>query len=95
MPDMTIVVTGAGHGIGAATARLFARRDVNLVLADVNEETLADTAEACKAGPANVVAVAFDERVRQSVDHLFLQVDERFAGSTPWPTSSASIPASG
>jgi 3-oxoacyl-[acyl-carrier protein] reductase len=80
MPDMTIVVTGAGHGIGAATARLFALREVNLVLADLNEETLAATAADCSGGPADVATIVFDQRLRPSIDRLFEQVDARFGG---------------
>ena len=40
MQRETIVVTGAGHGIGKATAELLAKRDINLVVADANEERL-------------------------------------------------------
>jgi NAD(P)-dependent dehydrogenase (short-subunit alcohol dehydrogenase family) len=79
MPTETVVVTAAGHGIGAATARLFARRPVNLVVADVNEEWLATIAAACEAeGVATVLAVPFDQRQRPSVDRLFEDVDARF-----------------
>ena len=52
MAGETVVVTGVGHGIGKATAELFADQDVNLVLADLNEDWLATTAETCGArGP--------------------------------------------
>jgi 2-keto-3-deoxy-L-fuconate dehydrogenase len=45
------VVTGAGSGIGAATARLMAARGAKMVLVDRNAEGLAEVASAiCKAG---------------------------------------------
>jgi NAD(P)-dependent dehydrogenase (short-subunit alcohol dehydrogenase family) len=74
----TIVVTGAGHGIGKATAALLSERDIRLVVADANEERLAMTAEACAKRGAEVVAITFDQRSRASVDELFGQVDKQF-----------------
>lgn len=78
MQKETIVVTGAGHGIGKATAELLAERDIRLVVADANEEWLATAAEACAERGAEVVAVPFDQRSRASVDELFGQVDKQF-----------------
>jgi 3-oxoacyl-[acyl-carrier protein] reductase len=74
----TVVVTGAGHGIGKATAELFSRRDVNLVLADINEEWLAGTSDLCAGNSSKVRTVPFDQRSRESVDGLFRSVDELF-----------------
>lgn len=65
MQRETIVVTGAGHGIGKATAELLAERDIGLVVADANEEWLAVTAEACANRGAEVVAIPFDQRSRE------------------------------
>jgi 3-oxoacyl-[acyl-carrier protein] reductase len=78
MAQDTIVVTGAGHGIGRATAQLVAEQDVNLVLADANEERLATTASHCEQKQATVLAVPFDQRSRLSIDQLFERVDKRF-----------------
>ena len=44
MPQDTLVVTGAGHSSGKATAQIVAELDVNLVLADTNKQWLAATA---------------------------------------------------
>ena len=78
MSPNTVIVTGAGHGIGRATAELFAQQNVNLVLADVNEEWLMATADACRGTDADVRTIPFDQRSRHSVDHLFGAVDEMF-----------------
>lgn len=78
MQKETIVVTGAGHGIGRATAELLAERDIGLVVADANEEWLAVTAEACANRGAEVLAVPFDQRSRESVDDLFERAEKRF-----------------
>lgn len=42
-----IFITGGGSGIGAATARLFAKRGWRIGLADVNAVGMAETAAAC------------------------------------------------
>ncbi len=43
--DRTFFVTGGGSGLGAATARLLVGTGGSALLADVNEETGAATAE--------------------------------------------------
>ncbi|MBJ8348993.1 SDR family NAD(P)-dependent oxidoreductase [Antrihabitans sp. YC2-6] len=40
-----VVVTGAGSGIGRATARRFAKRGATVVVSDINEETGRETTE--------------------------------------------------
>jgi 3-oxoacyl-[acyl-carrier protein] reductase len=54
------VITGAGRGIGAATARLFAAEGAALVLNDRDAEPLGATAEAVRADGGAVAAVAGD-----------------------------------
>ena len=41
----TIVITGAGSGIGRATALIFAREGANVVCADINEAGVTETVE--------------------------------------------------
>lgn len=38
MENKTVIVTGAGRGIGAATAELCARHGANVIVADINDE---------------------------------------------------------
>jgi NAD(P)-dependent dehydrogenase (short-subunit alcohol dehydrogenase family) len=64
----TALVTGAGSGIGAATAELFAREGARVVVADIDKESAATTAdrirddggvaEPCAADVADEAAVA-------------------------------------
>jgi 2-hydroxycyclohexanecarboxyl-CoA dehydrogenase len=53
-----VLVTGAGGGIGAATARAFAERGSRLLAVDIDEISAKQTAEACRAIGGGV-AVAY------------------------------------
>jgi 3-oxoacyl-[acyl-carrier protein] reductase len=65
------VITGAGHGIGRATARLFAERGARLVLGDINPDTLAEAATEVEKIGARVLPVVYDQRRSESVAALF------------------------
>jgi 3-oxoacyl-[acyl-carrier protein] reductase len=76
--DAVVLITGAGHGIGRATARLFATEGARLALGDINEETLADVAKECESLGGEVWTQAFDQRERASVDALFRGAADHF-----------------
>ncbi len=38
MKDKVVIITGAGSGIGEATALLFAREEARVIVSDINEE---------------------------------------------------------
>jgi 3-oxoacyl-[acyl-carrier protein] reductase len=54
------IITGAGRGIGAATARLFAAEGGSLCLNDRDSEPLRELAAELRAGGAEVITVAGD-----------------------------------
>lgn len=56
----TAIVTGAGGGIGRATAQVFTRLGVQLGLADRDAAALEETAAAVRAGGGSPVALAGD-----------------------------------
>jgi short-subunit dehydrogenase len=60
-------ITGAGSGIGRATAELLARNGCHVALSDVNEQGLAETAEKCRAHGVQVRTTRVDVAQRQAV----------------------------
>jgi 3-oxoacyl-[acyl-carrier protein] reductase len=68
------IVTGAARGIGAAIAVRLANEGADIALCDLNEEWLAETAEAVKAAGRNVgcfgVDVSDSEGVNKVVDEV-------------------------
>ena len=76
------VITGAGRGIGRATAELLAREGARLVINDLDEDPAREAAEALKRGGAeiavcagNVADPAFPERWIQTALDQFGRLD--------------------
>jgi NAD(P)-dependent dehydrogenase (short-subunit alcohol dehydrogenase family) len=69
-PGRVAVVTGAASGIGLGLARRFAAEGLHVVMADVEEPTLAEAAASVAASGASVLAVATDVADRRSVEGL-------------------------
>lgn len=66
-------ITGAGSGIGRATAVLLATKGADVALSDVNERGLRETADACRAKGAKVSARRVDVAKR---DEVYAWADE-------------------
>ena len=70
----TIIITGAGSGIGRATALIFAREGANVVCADINEMGVEETAEKINArygnSGAQALALTIDVTKRGAVEDM-------------------------
>jgi 3-oxoacyl-[acyl-carrier protein] reductase len=66
----TVIITGAGSGIGRATTLIFAREGANVVCADVNDKAARTTAEEVNGKGSQAVAVKVDVTKRGEVSAM-------------------------
>jgi NAD(P)-dependent dehydrogenase (short-subunit alcohol dehydrogenase family) len=72
------LVTGAGSGIGEASARLFAQEGAGVVVADIDAEAAERVAASIRAGGAAASAVAADVTDEADVAAMVQHVLDRF-----------------
>ncbi len=74
----TALITGAGRGIGRATAILFSEEGANLVLLSRNRSELEETATICTANNVKVHCEEIDLAQRSKIDGLFRNISDQF-----------------
>ncbi|MCU0957924.1 MAG: 3-oxoacyl-ACP reductase FabG [Hydrogenophaga sp.] len=72
------IITGAGQGIGLATALKFAREGAIVVACDVRQAAVDETVAQCQAEGATAAGFVMDVTRREMVDAVVAQVLERF-----------------
>ena len=74
----TAVITGAASGIGKALAEKFAQEKMQVVLADIEEETLEKTVDNLRQYQHRVIGVKTDVLIEESIDELFAKATEEY-----------------
>ena len=94
------LITGAGSGIGRGLGEVLAERGMHLVVADINEETLAETSAALTAANVRHIAAPLDIRDAESWESLLLHAERELgpvqflgnmAGVTVMPTPALEL----
>lgn len=78
--DKVAIVTGAGSGIGEATAHLFSKAGAKIVIADLIEEEGQRVADAIKAEGGDAIAVGCDVAEEFQVQAMVAKAREAFGG---------------
>ncbi|MCP4676887.1 MAG: SDR family oxidoreductase [Deltaproteobacteria bacterium] len=78
LKDKTAIITGAGAGIGEATARLFASEGARLVLGDVAMDPLEEVVKSIKSEGGEAMAVKCDVSNEDDVKSMVAAAMEAF-----------------
>lgn len=75
--DRSIIITGAGQGIGQSIAAGLARAGAHVIVADINADTATKTAEDISAAGGKAIGMTVDVTNRQSVAELIAKTVEK------------------
>ncbi|MGD0691728.1 MAG: SDR family NAD(P)-dependent oxidoreductase [Acidimicrobiales bacterium] len=78
--DKTVVVTGAGHGIGRATALRFASEGANVAVVDIRSEEARIVADECARAGLSATAYAADVSNPDQVSELIATIVKDLGG---------------
>jgi NAD(P)-dependent dehydrogenase (short-subunit alcohol dehydrogenase family) len=78
--DKVAIITGAGSGIGRATALRLARDGASVVVADVNDAGGAETVKLVEGEGAKATAVHVDVTKGADLDAMFAAAEKAFGG---------------
>jgi NAD(P)-dependent dehydrogenase (short-subunit alcohol dehydrogenase family) len=76
--DRVAIITGAGRGVGRATAQLFAREGAEVVAFSRTHSHLEETASEITRQGGHVLAIVGDVSREEDVDSLFQQVKDTY-----------------
>lgn len=76
--DKVCLVTGAGSGIGRATALAFGREGAKVVVTDINLENARKTVEILRGSHSEAIAIKVDISKREDVENMVKTAVETF-----------------
>jgi len=80
LPGKAAVITGAGRGIGKATAELFAAAGASVAVIDLSEEHAQRTAEAIGSAGGVAIPIVCDVTGEKAVEAAFAQAADELGG---------------
>src|SRR3954451_15931009 len=80
LPGKAAIVTGAGRGIGKATAELFAAAGAAVAVIDISEEHAQRTAEAIGSTGGKAIPIVCDVTGEKAVEAAFAQAADELGG---------------
>ena len=78
LDNKAAIITGAGSGIGRASAYVFAREGAKIVVADIDDAGGEETATAIKADGGDAIFIHTDVSKASEVEHLVKATKEKF-----------------
>jgi 3-oxoacyl-[acyl-carrier protein] reductase len=88
----TAIVTGAGTGIGRATAQLLAERGARVVAAGLQPEQLRETVETIAAAGGDAIAVDADVSDPDAIEAVAARAQDAFGGTDVLVNNAAIYP---
>lgn len=78
LKDKIAIITGAGRGIGADTAKKFAKEGAKVVVTDINEEEVNKTVEEISTAGGEAMGMVVNVVVREQVDKMIDDTMQRY-----------------
>jgi NAD(P)-dependent dehydrogenase (short-subunit alcohol dehydrogenase family) len=73
LADKTVLITGAGSGMGRLACQVFAREGAQIVALDITEEALRETADSVEGEGGQILAVPADVSVAADVERAIAE----------------------
>ena len=80
LKDKVALITGAGSGMGRATATLFAREGAKVAVVDINKESADETVRRIKSSNGDAIAVRADVSNSEDARAMVTETVARFGG---------------
>ena len=78
LKDRVALITGAGSGVGEATAQLFSEEGASVVLADIQSEKVEGVAQKIRGMGGKALSKRMDVRIRTDIDETVREAIEEF-----------------